>query len=364
MAAKMTQHIIAEKLGVSIGTVDRALHDRPGINAQTKQKILDFVRQSAYKPDRIASSLARKAKPTRIGVILQSEPEFFWSRVRQGVQAAASELADYGVDLTIRTTASIRKPAEIAALLRKYINESADAVVLVPANDAGLRVLIDEATEKGIRIITLNDDIEQSKRLFYVGPQMRQGGRIAGELMGRYLGETGHVAIVNGSIDSVDYSERIAGFKAVLDEQFPEIRVASVYRYDSDHLKENLDRVIQSFVDSADNIAGIYDVDGATLYQIGDYVRKNGLFGRFVIVGHELWDRVEKLIEEDIIQVCINQDPFAQGYYAVKLLVNTIHNGYKPDQDRLYTRADIVIKENLPSRENVLNPFVLSKALY
>ena len=38
---------IARTLGVSIGTVDRAFHDRPGISAETRAKVLEEIRRAA-----------------------------------------------------------------------------------------------------------------------------------------------------------------------------------------------------------------------------------------------------------------------------------------------------------------------------
>lgn len=35
---------IAEKLGISSATVSMALNDRPGVNAQTKQRVMELVK--------------------------------------------------------------------------------------------------------------------------------------------------------------------------------------------------------------------------------------------------------------------------------------------------------------------------------
>ena len=363
MAKKITQHYIARELGLSIGTVDRALHDRPGISLETKQKVIDFIQEHAYKPDRIASTLARKAKPLRVGVILQSEPAFYWDKIRQGIFSAEQELADFGIDIIMRELKNIRKTEEIILLLDELVANSVDAMIMVPTNDLRLRQKIDQAADRGIKTITINDDIDQSRRIFYVGPQMRQSGRIAGDMMGRYLNGQGNVVIVNGSIDSIDYYQRIEGFKDVLREYYPDIRVIATYSYDFGNLKDNLEQVVQCVLESIDNIAGIYDADGASLSHIGDYVSSRQLNGRFVIIGHEIWDAVARLMKEDIIQVCISQDPYAQGYNAVKLLFQYMMTGKKPLHDRLYTRVDIIIRENLTAQDNILNPFIISQGL-
>ncbi|NLC45362.1 MAG: LacI family DNA-binding transcriptional regulator, partial [Clostridiales bacterium] len=40
---KVTVQMIADRVGVSKGTVDRALHNREGINEETKEKILEVA---------------------------------------------------------------------------------------------------------------------------------------------------------------------------------------------------------------------------------------------------------------------------------------------------------------------------------
>jgi len=360
MNTKITQHTIAQALGVTIGTVDRALHNRKGISAATKQRIIEFVNDNGYQPDRIASSLAKKSRPIRIGVILQSFPEFFWSQVHQGVFSVKSEAVDYGFQIDCREFHSIRGTPDILKLFDDLINSGVDAIIIVPSMDPLIRDRISEAVSDGIPIVTLNDDVEDSGRLFYVGSQMKQSGRVAGEMMGRYLKGLGNVLIINGDIETVGYNERILGFKEVLTENFKGINVIGTNFFSYNSLQEEIGMLLQKAVDSSEYISGIYDVDGSSLYAAGDWLRRQKLYDRFTLIGHEIWSEVEKLISENIIQACISQNPYTQGYYAIKLLENFLITGVKPFQDRIYTRIDIIIKENLTTSGNIINPYLLN----
>jgi LacI family transcriptional regulator len=42
---------IAEKAGVSIGTVDRVLHNRGDVRSETREKILQIVKEMGYTPN-------------------------------------------------------------------------------------------------------------------------------------------------------------------------------------------------------------------------------------------------------------------------------------------------------------------------
>ena len=60
----MTKNIrildIAKKAGVSIGTVDRVLHQRGEVSEETREKILKIIREFDYRPNILASTLASK----------------------------------------------------------------------------------------------------------------------------------------------------------------------------------------------------------------------------------------------------------------------------------------------------------------
>jgi len=59
---------IAEDCGISRGTVDRALHDRPGVNTETRRRVLASVKKLGYRPDMLAQGLV-KGKSFSIGLV-------------------------------------------------------------------------------------------------------------------------------------------------------------------------------------------------------------------------------------------------------------------------------------------------------
>lgn len=62
---------IAKLAGVSRSTVSKVLHDYPDIPEETKQRVLDIVRQYNYKPN-VASQALRGISPKVIGVYFSS----------------------------------------------------------------------------------------------------------------------------------------------------------------------------------------------------------------------------------------------------------------------------------------------------
>lgn len=52
---RATIKMIAERAGVSIGTVDRVLHDRPYVKEEVRRRVLEVMEELDYQPNRVAS---------------------------------------------------------------------------------------------------------------------------------------------------------------------------------------------------------------------------------------------------------------------------------------------------------------------
>ena len=51
---------IAERAGVSVGTVDRVLHNRPNVSPKALEKVNKALEEMDYKPNMYASALPRR----------------------------------------------------------------------------------------------------------------------------------------------------------------------------------------------------------------------------------------------------------------------------------------------------------------
>ena len=93
MQKRITSKDIANLLGISRGTVDRALNNRGRISEATKKKVLDKAREIGYKPNKIAQTLVLQ-RDVRLAAILPTIPEYFFSKIEGGIKDAEKELKD------------------------------------------------------------------------------------------------------------------------------------------------------------------------------------------------------------------------------------------------------------------------------
>lgn len=81
---------IAQRLGVSIATVSRALRNSHEVGPEMTEKVKDLAKQLNYRPNPFAQSL-RKEAPRIIGVIVPNLVTHYFSSVLDGIEEYAAQ---------------------------------------------------------------------------------------------------------------------------------------------------------------------------------------------------------------------------------------------------------------------------------
>lgn len=117
---------LAEICGVSQGTVDRALNDRPGINPQTKQKILAAAKAYGYRPNIHARSMAG-GKSMLIGVVVFDLNNPFFPDVLNSITKYCSD-RNYSTVVMVTD----RDPEREIQCIQNLYHMAVDGIVLYP----------------------------------------------------------------------------------------------------------------------------------------------------------------------------------------------------------------------------------------
>ena len=124
---RTTIKMIAERAGVSIGTVDRVLHDRPYVKAEVRERVLRVMEELDYHPNRMASALATSGTPRKLALV---QPEWEEGFVRDEMDAGTArfleEYRDYNVSLDIRNYPS-GDEAECLRLLNEAVENGGES---------------------------------------------------------------------------------------------------------------------------------------------------------------------------------------------------------------------------------------------
>ena len=122
----VTTYDIAEKAGVSQATVSRVLNGSPAVRAETKQRVMTWVRKFDYQPNHAARSLAKK-QSSLLGMVIPDVMNPYFSEVLKAVEQAA-DLNGYNLVLC-DSRGNLQKEKQCLNVLRRH---QVAGILLVP----------------------------------------------------------------------------------------------------------------------------------------------------------------------------------------------------------------------------------------
>ncbi len=259
-------------------SVDRAIHSRSGIDEEIKSHVLKVARKLSYTPNRAARSLAL-LKNKKIGLICPTDPDFFWNNVRKGFETAEKEITGYGAELFYKEMRSLQEEDTLIGHIDALIEQGVDAIILIPINSPRFLGKVKEINKLGVSVVTLNSDIGNSEdRVFFVGPDNYQSGRVAARLMSDSVRGSGNICVVGQSMVSLSYKARYKSFIETIQKDYPNLSLVEHHLIKDMQISHERKTFMES-VAADTELKGIYDVDGGSLAEIGEILKNFGKSG-------------------------------------------------------------------------------------
>ena len=337
---------ISEKSGVSRGTVDRVLNGRGKVSADKAALVRKVAAQLGYRPNLAGKALAVRKKSYTVGVLLISEGIPFFDEVTSGVCRAQRELAEYGVSVRRQSLRGYDPAAQVAAMehlcQKGEAGGAANVLILNPIDDPAVVAKISELAEAGTAVITVNTDVEGSRRLCYVGSEYEKSGAAAAGMLGLLLPAGAQVGVLTGSARIWGHSRRVTGFRRVLREKYPDFTVVKVEEtLDDDEVAyQAAQRILLEHPD----LRGLFIAAAGTAGACRA-VQERGLAGTVKIVSVDAVPETAELLRRGVIQATICQQPFQQGYQAVRRAFSYLVSGETP--------GDFIVKDEIKIAETL-----------
>ena len=346
---KVTMEQIANAVGVSRGTVDRALHGRGGVNPQIAEQILTVAQQLGYRAG-FEIKPARPHKKLTLGFVSR-EGRGIWADVLTGIERAVEELAEYNVEIIVRRFVGY-KPENELLCINEIMNQGVDGLAVVPINDARIKARLAEISASGIPVVLVNQEMngtEEVGALCYFGSDYMLAGRTAAGML-KLCHPPGKIelAVFCASKNMFSQSTRITGFLQEIERLDLNCHLIDLMNFsrgtDGSRALGTYDQTL-SFLEKHPETTAVYTVGGQSS-AVATAIYDSGRAGKIIHITFDVHPWNLEGLRNGGIAVIIGQESVAQGYQPLKILYDYCANHIKPQNSRILVRSEIIIPQN------------------
>ncbi len=317
----ITIETIAEKAGVSRGTVDRVLHNRGRVKEKTAERVWAVMEELNFQPNSLGRAFYLSREKNKIGVLIAFREPDFERQVMRGVEDGVAYARQHGIEI-LTEFAVPDDPASYLAALERLISDGVRGLVLRGIESEQVNERLRELAGEQYPVITYNADIETDLRTCFVGQDSFRSGACAAALMEQISPREGCTLIVG--VDRLHQSseERIQGFAHHF-EELPNCGMQLTQTVYGRGSHETAYRLTAAKLAELPQLTGIF-VSGAGLSGAARAVDDAGLSGKIKVVGFDTTESNVAFMKKGTVQFLIDQDPYLQGYKSIQLLVDAV----------------------------------------
>jgi ribose transport system substrate-binding protein len=247
----------------------------------------------------------------------------YWKTAAEGFAAAG---AQYGVSVDTRGPAGLNPQAEVDEFKAMVARKPAGILVSV-ANSKLMAPEIDAAIAAGIPVITMDSDSPESKRLYFIGTNNLEAGRLGGRRLASQLNGKGNVVFfTNPGQPNLD--ERLKGYQDSL-AGYPGIKVAEVFDIKADPGSALDQAAVYLARTGAAKIDGFVCLDSRSGSNVAEALKRRSATDRILIAMDVDTDTLG-LVGDGTIDSTIAQKPYTMAFLGLKALDDIYHYPVKP----------------------------------
>lgn len=324
MTEKIRIKDIAERAGVSVGTVDRVLHQRPNVSKPAREKVEKALKEMNYQPNMYASALAYNKSYNFYVMLPKHEQVAYWEEIEEGVKMAEQALRDFHVAVTIVYYDRFDDET-FTQVADDSLAQAPDGIVVVPADLEVTRNFTDKLHEAKIPFVMLDSYMPDLKPLAFFGQDSFSSGYFAARMLMLIANKEREILLMkitkNGRVVSKQQDNREVGFRHYMRDHYPEIRILEL-DLPVDVSREDYDRRLEPFFDAHPAIHHCITL-GSKAHVVGDFLLRTNRRD-IQIMGYDMVGKNAECLRQGSISFLIAQHAYQQGYSSIDTLFNAI----------------------------------------
>ena len=337
---------IAERAGVSVGTVDRVLHERPNVSPAAREKVEKALAEMDYQPNMYASALAYNKDYTFYCIMPMHESEAYWDEIEEGIKSATARRRDFHISLQIIFYERFNTPSFVKAT-QDCLDKNPDGVIVVPARLDATRDFTDELSERNIPFILLDSYLPDLKPLAFFGQDSFQSGYFAARMLMLIASKETEIMLMkqlkNGHVGSKQQSNRETGFRHYMHDHFPDITITEV-DLPLDNTKNQYDKILETFFKEHPHVHHCITFNSKA-HLVGEFLLRTNR-RNVQIMGYDMVPKNAECVRQGSISFLIAQHAYMQGYACIETLFQAIV--LKKEVNPVnYMPIELLVKENI-----------------
>lgn len=324
MVDKIRIKDIARRSGVSVGTVDRVLHNRPNVSKEARIKVEAVLKQIDYQPNVYASALAYNKQYEFILLIPQHDSEAYWEEIEEGVAKAVKMRRDFNVSVTTLYY-KLYDAASYASMLERITSGDTQGVILVPTDLEQTQPYTDRLHERGIPFILLDSYIPDLKPLSFYGQDSISSGYFAARMLMLVAAGQKELMLMrqtkDGRLASRQQRNREVGFNLYMQEHCPSVTVHEVdLSLDID--SSLYDDMLEDFFTTHPAVRHCITMCSKA-HLVADFLSRTNRRG-IQIMGYDMVGKNADGLRNGTVSFLIAQHAYVQGFHCVDTLFRAV----------------------------------------
>lgn len=285
-----------------------------------------FIAAAATSLSLVATSAIADEERPVIGLVMKSLANEFFQNMMVGAEAHAEARGDYEL-LAVGMQNETDFESQINAV-NNFITQGVDAIVIAPADSRAMVRPLQRAIEAGITVVNFDVALDaeakeqQGLELAFVGPDNRQGAKMAGDALAAALGEGGRVVIIEGNPGADNATERRLGFEDSIAEFGLELLDSRTAYWET----EEANTVFANMLTANPDIQGVMAANDSMAIGVIQALEAAGRED-ILVVGFDNVPAANALVQEGKLLATIDQFGTEMAANAIDLAIEVVRGG-------------------------------------
>lgn len=337
---------IAIRAGVSVGTVDRVLHNRPSVSKDAREKVEKALEEMDYQPNVYASALAYNKTYNFICIMPKHESEAYWQEVEDGAMRACEHRRDFNVNVEIMYYRRFDQ-STFKKVTEECLAKNPDGVVIIPSTLNVTREFTDKLHDGNIPFVMLDSYMPDLRPLSFFGQDSFCSGYFAGKMLMLIASKETEIMMMkqmlNGNVASKQQENRETGFRHYMRDHFPNVKITEM-NLALDVEREKYADMLEQFFTEHPNVHHCITFNSKA-HLVGEFLLRSNR-RNVQIMGYDMVKKNAECVKQGSISFLIAQHGYMQGYSSIDTLFQAVV--LKKEVNPVnYVPIELLTKENV-----------------